>query len=336
VLAIHDSLNGFHPRWKQYCEARDIPYRLVDCYASDVIAQLDGCSGLLWHHEQSNPKDVLIAKAVLFALEHAGKSVFPDFRTAWHFDDKIAQKYLFESLAIPAVPSYVFVDRKEALSWISKAKYPLVFKLRRGAASSGVRLVHDEAQARRLVLRAFGRGFSLYDPFESLRERIRKYHQGLDSGFSIIKGLARFVYPPRYTKVLGNESGYAYFQDFVPDNQSDIRVLVVERRAFGVRRSNRPGDFRASGSGIRSYDPGDIPISCIQSAFDISKKIGSACVALDFVIDCSGIPRVIEMSYGSPVDFYDDCGGYWDTQLRWQDTSVSPHGLMVESIIAKL
>src|SRR5690625_3021554 len=63
-------------------------------------------------------KDVMAARKILFALEHAGVQVFPDFRTAWHFDDKVAQKYLLEAIGAPLVPSYVFYDKEQALTWV--------------------------------------------------------------------------------------------------------------------------------------------------------------------------------------------------------------------------
>ena len=218
MLAIHNSSTGFHPRWIEYCERNGIWYKRVDCYSSDIIQQLDGCRALMWHHGQSNPKDILVARPILSAVEHAGIKIFPDFLTAWHFDDKVAQKYLFEALDIPAVPAHVFVDRDQALIWVTQAEFPQVFKLRRGAGSAGVKLVTDGRQARRLVKKAFGRGFRIYDPWDSLKERVYKWRLGKFPVKEILKGLARFFYPPRYSRILGRESGYIYFQDFLPGN----------------------------------------------------------------------------------------------------------------------
>ena len=96
---------------------------------------MDDCDALMWHHFQTNPKAILFAKQLLFALEQSGKKVFPDFRTGWHFDDKLGQKYLLEAIDAPLVPSYVFYDKKEALEWVQKTDFPKVFKLRGGAGS---------------------------------------------------------------------------------------------------------------------------------------------------------------------------------------------------------
>lgn len=333
MLAIHNSSTGFHPRWIEYCERNGIWYKRVDCYSSDIIQQLDGCRALMWHHGQSNPKDILVARPILSAVEHAGIKIFPDFLTAWHFDDKVAQKYLFEALDIPAVPAHVFVDRDQALIWVTQAEFPQVFKLRRGAGSAGVKLVTDGRQARRLVKKAFGRGFRIYDPWGSLKERVYKWRLGKFPVKEILKGLARFFYPPRYSGILGRESGYIYFQDFLPGNSCDIRIIVIGDRAFGIRRLVRPGDFRASGSGRITYARGDLDEKCVDLAFQANEKLGSACAAFDFVHDQHNKPWILEVSYGFVKEVYDPCEGYWDRELNWYAAPFDPYGWMVDLVL---
>ncbi|MBW6492546.1 MAG: hypothetical protein K0B15_15280 [Lentimicrobium sp.] len=130
TLAIHNSNSGFHPRWVAFCEANTIPFKRVNCYASDLIQQLAGCSALMWHHHQGSPRDLIAAKPILFALEQAGIKVFPDFNTNWHFDDKVGQKYLLEAIGAPLAPTWVFYDKQQALDWAKTTDFPKVFKLR--------------------------------------------------------------------------------------------------------------------------------------------------------------------------------------------------------------
>lgn len=333
MLAIHNSPNGFHPRWMEYCERRAIPFKRVDCYASNIISQVRNCKGLMWHQGQSNPKDVLIARQILSALQHAGIRVFPDFKTAWHFDDKVAQKYLFEALDIPAVPAHVFVDRSSALTWIEEAQFPKVFKLRRGAGSAGVRLVKNRDEAVRLVKRAFSQGFPLYDPWCNLKERVYKWRLGKFPINEIPKAIVRFIYPPRYSRNLGRERGYVYFQDYLPGNDCDIRIIVIGDRAFGIRRLVRPGDFRASGSGRIVYARDDIDEKCVEIGFEAAEKIGGDCVALDFVYDQAGTPRILEVSYGFSREGYDACEGYWGRDLKWINGPFDPQSWMVERVL---
>lgn len=335
-IAIHNSPIGFHPRWIIYCKENNISYKLVDCYNSNIIQELEDCDALMWHHHHTGAKDVLVAKQLLFSLEHAGKIVFPDFKTGWHFDDKVGQKYLFEALGLPFVKSYVFFEKEKAYTWAKATTYPKVWKLRGGAGSANVKLVYTKEQALKLINTAFKNGFKQYNAFNSLKERFRRYKIKQVSLKEVVKGIVRLVFPPFFAKVMGREIGYAYFQEFLSKNDSDIRVVIVDNKAFGLKRMVRKNDFRASGSGEIRTKKEDIDIRCIQIAFNATKKINSKCAAYDFIFNEKNEPLIVEISFGISVHAYDECPGYWDENLNWHEGAFNPQGWMVESVIKEL
>jgi glutathione synthase/RimK-type ligase-like ATP-grasp enzyme len=289
---------------------------------------------LLWHHHQGNPRDIVFARQLLFAFEHAGIRVFPDFKTGWHFDDKVGQKYLFEALSIDErIPTWIFYSKSEALSWARETTFPKVFKLRGGAGSQNVRLVESESEALKLIRRAFGTGFKAYDAWGSLKERYRKYRLGKTSLNDVIKGMVRLVLPPPYARIKGRDKGYIYFQEFIPNNSSDTRVIVIDDKAFALKRMVRDHDFRASGSGTFKYEKKEFDERCIRVAFAINNKLKTQCVAYDFVFDNENKPRVIEINYGFLPSGYDDCPGYWDPELAWHEGKFNPYGWMVELVL---
>ena len=67
---------------------------------------------------------------------------------------------------------------------------------------------------------------------------------------------------------------YALFQQWLPGNEFDTRITVIGNRAFGFRRFNRQGDFRASGSGNLDWDPVQVDPAFVQLAFRIAKRLG--------------------------------------------------------------
>ena len=335
MIAIHNNNSSvlFHFRWLDYCQKNNIPYKLVDCYATDIIAELKGCSALMWHYHQANPSDIVMAKSLLFSLEQSGMNVFPDFNTAWHFDDKVGQKYLLEALNIELVNTWVFYEKKTALEWINKTTFPKVFKLRGGAGSQNVQLVRNTSTAKKLTNKAFGRGFPAYDGWESAKERIRKWRLGKTDAFDVMKGFIRLVKPPRYASVIGNEMNYMYFQEFIANNDSDIRIVVIDGKAFGIKRMNRENDFRASGSGFILYDKASIDERFVKASFEINRKLNAQCIAYDYVLDEKNNPLLIEISYGFANAGYDDCPGYWDEELNWHEGKFNPYGWMVELML---
>lgn len=332
MIAIHSGSGGFHPRWVEYCKRNNIPYKLVNCYTNDLIEQLKDCKGLLWHHSQNDPKALIAAKPILFALEQAGIKVFPNFNSNWHFDDKLGQKYLLEAIGAPLVPTYVFYDKETALEWAVSTTFPKVFKLRGGAGSSNVKLAKTQSAAIKLIRKAFGNGFSNYDAWGNLKEHWRKWQLGKTDLLSLVKGVIRLVWQPNYARIIGKESGYVYFQDFIPNNDHDIRVIVIGNKAFAIKRMVRKNDFRASGSGTILYDKELFKERDIQLAFEIHNKLNSQCTAMDFVYD-KGHPKIVEISYGFDPKGYEGCPGYWDNQLNWHEGRFDPYGWMVEEVL---
>jgi len=335
-IAIHHNVGSFSERWIVYCEENNIAYKIVDCYQTDLINQIRDCDALMWHHHHGHYKDVITAKRILFALEHAGVKVFPDFKTGWHFDDKVAQKYLFEAIGAPLVPSFVFYDKKEALNWAAFTTFPKVFKLKGGAGSANVKLIRTKSNAIKLINKAFGKGFSQFNRIGFLKEKVRGFKEGRESFVGILKGIVRLFITTEFAKIYGREKGYVYFQEFIPNNTFDIRVIVVGDKAFAIKRLTRENDFRASGSGIIVYDRDDIDERCIQIAFDVNRKLNTQSIAYDFVFDEQKNPLIIEISYGYDVDAYNKCEGYWDENIIFYEGKFKPQYWMMQELVKEM
>lgn len=334
-LGIHDSKQEhfFSNRWINYCKKNNIPYKVVNAYDTDIIQQLEDCDAFMWHHSNYDYRDALFARQLLFSIQQSGKKVFPDYFTNWHFDDKVGQKYLLESINAPFVPSYVFYTKKEAIDWINETSFPKVFKLRGGSGSSNVKLVRNQKQAKKLVKKAFGKGFSQFDRLNHLKLRYKNFIGGKENLFGLIKGFARTIIGTEYSRYYPKDKGYIYFQDFIPNNKFDIRIIVIGNKAFALKRMTRENDFRASGSGKIVYDINQIDKRCVRIAFDINKKLNFQCIAYDFVFDENESPLVVEISYGFDVHAYDKCEGYWDSNLNFIECQFVPQEWMVEDLI---
>ena len=331
-IAIHHRPGSFSDRWIEYCKENNIPYKIVNAYDTDIVQQVDDCTAFMWHHTQCDYRDKLFAKQLIYSLEAMGLKVFPDFHTTWHFDDKVGQKYLLEAIGAPLVPSYVFYDKKEAVEWVNQTTFPKVFKLRGGAGSANVQLVPAKKDAIRLVNRAFGKGFPQFNRRGNLKERIRKYKEGKDTLWGVCKGIGRLFIPTELAKMVGPEKGYVYFQDFIPNNTFDIRIIIVANKAFAIKRLTRKNDFRASGSGMIIYNKEEIDEQCVKIAFIVNEKIKSQSIAFDFVFDADNNPMIVEISYGFIKEVYDPCEGFWNKDLNWHEGPFDPYGWMVELV----
>ena len=336
-IAIHDCPLSFSDRWIEYCREKAVDYRIVDCYSSDIIDRLRSHSALLWHWGLREPHSFLIARSVITAAEKMGLLVYPNSDTAWHYDDKLAQKYLLEAIGAPLIKTEVFFNLHGAESWIGKAEFPLVFKLRNGSASSNVRLVRSRGEALGLCRKAFSRGFNSIPGY--LYDRDKKIKTVRDwSDFSRkLKRLPGALKKISQTRnLLPREKGYIYFQEFIPGVSNDIRITVIGKRAFAYTRSVRPNDFRASGSGLNSYDQERIPRECIKVAFKITEEIHAQSLACDFIQDKDKNIHLTEVSYGFPRQHIADAPGYWDDDLIWRDNRIAAEDAIIEDMINSL
>jgi len=332
-IAIHNRPGSFSDRWIAYCKEKGIDYKIVNAYNSDIVDQVSDCDAFMFHHHHGDYRDVLFAKQLLYSLEEAGKKVFPDWRTCWHFDDKVGQKYLLEAAGLPMVQSYVFYTKEEALTWIEQTSFPKVFKLRGGAGSANVKLAHTANEARRFVNKAFGKGLSQFNRSGYFLERYNKWRNGNDTFMGVMKGFARLFLPTEYAKMHSREKGYVYFQDFIPNNSYDIRVIVIDGKAFAIKRIVRENDFRASGSGKILYARSELREDCVRCSFELEEKLKTQCVAIDFVFK-DGKPLIVELSYAFAVAPYDKCVGYWTKDMQWHEGPFNPEAWIVDCLLA--
>jgi hypothetical protein len=199
-----------------------------------------------------------------------------------------------------------------------------------------VKIVKSAKHAKRLCKIAFSSGFnpipSYTNDFKNKLRITQHQHTFLETIMrfpSIIKLLSktRKDFPP--------ERGYVYFQEFLAGNLYDTRITIIGERGFGLIRRNRPGDFRASGSGLIDTQPENIDPKILPIAFDIARKIGPQSLALDFVYDAHKRPALLEISYSFVPSAVYQCPGYWDPSLSWHSGHVWPQDAILEDILSQ-
>lgn len=310
------------PTWSRLLRDAGHQVREVDVYRADILDQLRGCSGFMWRHGHL-PQMRQVARRLLPVLERElGLVVYPDQNTCWHYDDKIAQSYLFEALDIPAPKTWVFFDEDAALGYAKGADYPLVVKLWAGASSTNVALVSNITEAEGWIRKLFHNGVA-----DLSRQQGAFKKRFLDFG-RLLAG--RDVVLPSEV-----HRDYILFQEFVPDNAYDTRLTIVGNRAFGFRRFNRDDDFRASGSGVIDYDPRGIAPEFVGLAFDVAKKLKMQSCALDFLWNGES-PVVVEVSYTYASWAVHGCPGHWNQGMQWCDGQMCPEEAHVEDFLARL
>jgi glutathione synthase/RimK-type ligase-like ATP-grasp enzyme len=325
IIAIHpdfwdaadgDRANSSSPKYAAILERAGHEVRWVDILRSDIISQVRGCDGFIWRHGHWTTM-VQVAKRVLPVLERELNLVmYPDQRTCWHYDDKLAQKYLFDAHDIPMAKTWLHWDDLEAtLSWARTATYPLVLKLAAGAASQNVRLISSYEELEPWVRRLMGQGVFNLDP-----ENWQQPHRVL----------------------WGFHKNYVLLQEFLPDNPFDTRVTVIGGRAFAYRRFNRPNDFRASGSGRADYAQEPIDLRTIRLALECARRLGAQSLAFDFLRKSDDYV-IGEVSYTYVSWMVHEVPGHWTAEgdpitapLQWHDGHMWPEEAQMADYLVRL
>jgi hypothetical protein len=337
MIGIHDSPGSFSDRWIDYCIHKQIPFKRLNCLASDILHQCDGLTAVFWHWSQDSPIELLVARQIIFALEQKGIIVFPNMATCSHFDDKVAQKYLLEAIDAPLARTWIFYDSDTALKWIREAAWPKVFKLRCGAGSTNVRLVHSRNEAEALCRQAFKRGFPAFAGYlNDMRTRLCKTKSSKQFWEKLRRAPHTIINHMVLNQQMPRQRGYLYFQDFIPGNAHDTRVTIIGNRGFAFRRLVRKNDFRASGSGQIDYDAMEIDMKCVEIAFQVAHKLDAQSIAFDFVMAHDSTPKIVEISYCYASEAVQNCPGYWDRDLNWHEGKIWPQDAIIKDVIAEL
>jgi glutathione synthase/RimK-type ligase-like ATP-grasp enzyme len=324
-------------RWIEELHKRNVEAVVTDFRNPHALDEIRTCDGAMWHFGHIVPAEKQAAWKILNSIEFGlGVSLFPNLASRWHFDDKIAQHYLLDAMGAPKIPSWVFWDYREALDFTAKCRYPIVLKLAVGAGSANVLLLGSEKEANNYLRKLFGRGLAPYTMNEFSYRLFPRNRKDLGRMKArAMETMARIFHPAGTTMIRhsGVQSGYAYFQEFLPGNTHDIRVTVIGDRAFGLTRQNRPGDFRASGSGNLDFDPSKVPMETVRIAFSVSQANGFQSMCYDFLRSPDGKPLLNEMSYCSPSIGVSGCPGYWDSTLKWHERQMQPEEAHVEDFV---
>lgn len=329
-------LQSFSERWAELATQAGVEVRRVDAFAPDLFDQLAGCDGFMWRFGYTSlPR--LFARRLLPAIEHGlGIPVFPSWKTAWHFEDKVAQHYLLQAAGIPTPRTWVFWRRDDALAFSRGAQYPLVLKLTSGFQSGNVRLLHGAKEAEYWIDRLFGPGIVSLAPPPGPRTR-RLLRQTRAAVRMLFGRMPRVV---NWRDELHH--GYFYAQEFLAGNEFDTRVAVIGKRAFAFRRFNRPGDFRASGSGQFDWNPVPIDPAFVRLAFRISQQLQMQSVAIDG-LRRGEEPVIGEISYSYASWTLRDCPGHWELngdpdmgQLNWVEGQMRPEDAIWEDFLAEI
>lgn len=324
---------SFSERMEKIISSAGHEVKLVDLFKKDPVKQINGCQGFIWRFFHV-PQSRLSAKRIIFAIEQGMKiPVFPNWNTAWHYDDKIAQIYLLDSVGIPTPKTKILLRQDDALKYCDTIAYPFIFKLATGASAQNVILIKNRREAACWINKMFGSGlFHLNLPKKNVTSLLKRVKPSIKYFLNESQ--------PDPGAWFDLQKNYFYIQEFLSNNHYDTRVTIIGNRAFAFRRFNRPDDFRASGSGNIDWNPEKIDLSFIQIGFEIKNLLNAQSIAIDGLYK-NNQPVIAEISYTYASWAVHECPGHWvmneeDDTLTWIENKMWPEEAIFEDLIFEL
>ena len=100
----------------------------------------------------------------------------------------------------------------------------------------------------------------------------------------------------RSFKTLEQLNAVMYVQEFIPHHGYDLRLLVVGRRVFAVRRVSRNGDWRTNISRGASPEPIEMTADLVETAFRAAEAVGAPLAGVDLLPGQDGSVYTIEVN----------------------------------------
>lgn len=168
---------------------------------------------------------------IILGLEQSGSILIPKFKYFRAHHNKVFMEILRDTLDLGYPTGFMhFGTLEELMSNRVEMPYPLVIKPSQGSKGKNIFLVQDRKQ---------------------LVKKARKISSSFTST-NILRSI-KSVLNLKKPRLISNNRKKFIVQKYIPGLTGDYKVLVYGNKYFVVKRENRPGDFRASGSGLITF-----------------------------------------------------------------------------------
>lgn len=234
-----------HQFYINACLDLKINYRVINIRTNDWITRIKECRCdifLVWPTIYKPIQKQFWDERLQLITAELQKKIFPSFDLLWLYESKRKTRDWLLSNNLPHPDTNVFFDKVDALNFIIKCNYPIVCKTDQGATASGVFIIRNIHQARKMISKAFKRGILLKN------RGINDRHQG-----------------------------YIIFQEYLP-NTKEWRMIRVGDSYF-CRLKGKMGDFHSGSGDIIWAKP---PKHLLNKTKEISEKFAVPNINVDF------------------------------------------------------
>ncbi|MFO1142334.1 MAG: hypothetical protein U1E59_08085 [Amaricoccus sp.] len=303
-----------------------IEAEVFDPLLPGATSRIGGFEAFIWRYSPWAPWTDAAPRIMALVEEVYGLPVWPPRVLREAYESKITQADLLDALQIPSPRTWVYWREKDALAALPELPLPLVTKLSRGGRSEGVALISTRGEAELLIRQMFSIGLGSMGFMREKRER----------RWGKYTPLVRAMRRGRFKG--SHERGYVLFQEFIPGNAFDTRVVIQGDRGWASRRMVREGDFRASGSGVSDLSAAAINPEALALTWRLADALGVRSLVTD-VMQRDGRPVMGEFSFSMQAHPLRLWEGHWRRGadgIAWVDEPLDWPTAVFQDFIAEI
>ncbi len=234
-----------------------------------------------------------LANEVIYLLEnYTNIKVLPTLKELLPYENKRYLSLCLEMNNIPHPKTNVFFTKESATNFIKSAQYPVIYKSNIGAASSGVRIIENEKEAKSVIKKAFG------------------LHPYMARGNAPTRKKCGITLP----EVGRSEKHFVLFQKMVKFKW-EWRLIKVNDYVIAYKKLQDENGF-SSGSGKFGY--GLPPEELLKLNEENSRKLGINVAAFDYFETEDGqfLVNEIQCLFGAKPDYKDYDSKMFDENMN--------------------
>ncbi len=244
ILILTDDRNQFYSSSKEYGgsmntsiilkELENFGYKVTIKGFSEIFSNDDSYKNYFVLYQSTEDPDLRYkdyVEDVILGLKISGAYLIPSFEYFRAHHNKVFMEiYRLRANYDKSIMSWHFGTFEELTKTKCNFTYPVVIKPSAGSKSKDISLAQNKKE---LLAAAFkiSRSFTLVNTLRAVKA---------------------FLHFKNYNPISNNRKKFIV-QEFVSGLSGDYKVLIYGDKYYVVRRENRPGDFRASGSGLFTF-----------------------------------------------------------------------------------
>jgi len=268
--------------WENACKKHNVNYKIIDLTKSEWLNEIlnsDFNALLACPPGRESIYKQLYDERIYILEKDLKQFVFPSYKEISIHENKRFLSYWLKANNIKHPETFVFYNKKEALSFANKIEFPIVGKFNIGASGKGVEIIREKDQLIKYINTAFSKGLRQnWGPNLKMGDFKSRIIKVIKKPSHIINRVK--VYRKTYNEI---QRGFILLQKFIP-HSFEWRIVKIGNFYFGHQKIKQ-GDKASGTKGINYVLP---PNKLLYYVKDICEKHHFNSMAVDLFEDEDG------------------------------------------------